>query len=247
MKKYSYKKLTSSVILAFTILLGFGSVNVYAEKISLTTENYPPFNMRSKDGSITGISTDIVKELFSRAGVDYEMHFLPWQRAYGKALKEENSAVFSTTRTPEREELFKWVGPIVENNWVLLKKKDSDISLSSLEDAKKYKVGAYSGDATSLFLESEGFKVKNVAKDEKNVLKLQSGRIDLWATGHLLGPYYAKQQGVSGLEPALVFKKTIMSLAFNKSVDDALINKLNTELKKMVAEGVTEKIKSKYQ
>ena len=77
--------------------------------------------------------------------------------------------------------------------------------------------------------------------------KINRGRIDLWATGHLLGPYYASQQSVEGFEPALVFRKTIMSIAFNKSVSDRVINKLNEELKKMSDEGVTDKIKLKYQ
>ena len=122
------------------LLLGI-SVSVKAQVFHLTTENYPPFNMDDGEGKVVGISTEIVEELFSRSSVSYELQLLPWQRAYGNALDNKNYAVFSTTRTPEREKLFKWVGPIVENNWVLLKKKGSPIVLKSLEDAKIIRLG----------------------------------------------------------------------------------------------------------
>ena len=222
------------------------SGNLFGQTIQLKTENYPPFNMDDGSGSIIGVSTEIVKRLFRRANVKYEMELLPWQRAYKLALENEDHAVFSTTRTAERENLFKWVGPINPNNWVFLKKEEKEFKISSLEDAKRYRVGGYSGDAVALFLEGQGFEIDYVSKDYLNAKKLDHERIDLWATGQLLGPYYAKENDVHCLEEAFVFKETIMSIAFNKDTDDALIDKLNSELALMAKEGVIEQIRSKF-
>lgn len=224
----------------------FFTNGVYAQTFQLKTENYPPFNMANDQGDIVGVSTEIVKRLFQRANIKYEMELLPWQRAYSLALKENDHAVFSTTRTTEREALFKWVGPIIGNNWIFLKKEDKDIQINSLEDAKKYNVGGYSGDAVSLYLESQGFKIDYVTKDYLNARKLDHDRIDLWATGQLLGPYYAKENNVHCLEEAFVFKETVMAIAFNLSTDDAIINKLNSELSKMYQDGAIERIRSKF-
>lgn len=217
-----------------------------AQTFQLKTENYPPFNLGNSDGKIIGISSEIVEALFKRTKVEYEMELLPWQRAYRLALEETNHAVFSTTQTTERQPLFKWVGPIVDNNWVFLKRAGSDIVLKDLNDAKKYRVGGYRGDATALYLESKGFKIDYVPKDYLNARKLDRGRIDLWATGQLLGPYYAKENGVENLEEALIFNKTIMSIAFNLNTNDEIINRLNLELEVMKSEGVVEIIKNKY-
>lgn len=217
-----------------------------AQTFQLKTENYPPFNLGNSDGEIIGISSEIVEELFKRTKVEYEMELLPWQRAYRLALEETNHAVFSTTQTTERQPLFKWVGPIVNNNWVFLKRADSDIVLKDLNDAKKYRVGGYRGDAIALYLESKGFKIDYVPKDYLNARKLDRGRIDLWATGQLLGPYFAKENGVENLEEALIFNKTIMSIAFNLNTNDEIINRLNLELEVMKSEGALDPIKNKY-
>lgn len=228
------------------VLLILFSNGLSAQVFQLKTENYPPFNLGNSEGEIVGISSEIVQALFKRAEISYKMELLPWQRAYRLALKEANHAVFSTTQTPQREPLFKWVGPIVDNNWVFLKQAKSNIVLKTLEDAKKYRVGGYRGDAVALYLESKGFRIDYVPKDYLNARKLDRGRIDLWATGQLLGPYYAKENGVENLEEALIFNQTIMSIAFNIDTDEAVISKLNAELELMRSQGVLDLIKDQY-
>lgn len=220
--------------------------SLFAQTILLKTENYPPFNMSGEQDSIIGVSTEIVEELFKRAEISYELELLPWQRAFSMALEEANTAVFSTTRTEERESKFKWVGPIAENNWVFLAKSNQDISVATLEEAKTLRVGGYQGDAIALFLADQGFDLDLAPRDNLNALKIDRNRLDLWATGHLLGPYTAKQEGVSGLESVLTFRETIMSIAFNINTDDAIIDALNAELEKMKSEGVIVEIQNRY-
>ena len=128
-----------------------------------------------------------------------------------------------------------------------LKKNSKDININSLDDARNYVVGGYKGDAIALYLESQGFEIEYVSKDFLNARKLDRERIDLWATGHLLGPYYAKENGVFNLEVAFVFKETVMSLAFNKNTDDKIISRLNRKLDKMKTKGVIGRIEAKYQ
>ena len=229
------------------IFIGFSVTSVNAQTVRLTTENYPPFNMEGSDGRTIGISTEIVQQLFERTNISFDMQLMPWQRAFKTALETPNHGVFSTTRTPEREEKFKWVGPLVENNWVFLAKEDRNLTVRSLEDASTYRIGGYQGDAVAVFLEGEGLELDLTRKDDLNAMKIDRDRIDLWATGHLLGPYYAKQNAVKGLVPVMTFKETIMSLAFNLDTDDEIINTLNQELEKMRSEGVLRAIELKYQ
>lgn len=245
------RKIQLLLVIFFVI---FQSTFVYSQTLHLVTENYPPFNM-SKDGSptvnneegITGISTDIVKTLFDRAGIDYTMVLYPWKRAYDMALKKKDYGVFSTTLTPERKDLFKWVGPIVMNDWVFLAKKSQKIKINNIEEAKKYHVGGYSGDATAIFLENHGFKLQLAKLDSLNAKKLDKGRIDLWATGRLLGAHFAKEEGVGGFEEVFAFKKVMMSLALNKDTSDVIVDKLNKTLQAMVDDGTVEAIHQRYQ
>ncbi|WP_085298256.1 substrate-binding periplasmic protein [Cognaticolwellia mytili] len=224
-----------------------------AQSLKLVTENYPPFNMsksgkasEKKRSEIIGIATDTVDAMFKKAGIDYTLALGNWKRHYDMALKKPGYGVFSTTRTDERDPLFKWVGPLVENNWVLFSMKGKEIKITSLEDAKKYKIGAYTGDAFTNFLIEQGFKLHLTRNDAMNAKKLQGGRIDLWASGHLLGPYNAKKENVSGLKSVFVVKETVMSLALNKAVSDDVVEKLNNALKALKTDGTIKAIETNY-
>lgn len=220
----------------------------YAEtKLLLTTEDYPPFNyLNQETGQISGLSADVVAEIMARAGITYSTDHLPWKRAYHMALNEEGTCVFSASVTPERASLFKWVGPLAENNWVLIADGISNIQIASLDEARDYRVGGYDGDAASLYLESMGFALNNPVRDAVNPALLRLGRIDLWVTGHLSGPYYASREGFEGFQIVHSFKKVQMSLACNKSVPTPVIEEMNSILRQMKQDGTYAKLQNKY-
>lgn len=229
------------------LVLALSGINVSAvDVVKLTTESYPPFNMMTKSGHVSGISTDIIRELFRRSQIPVQIELLPWNRAYTMAQETPNIGVYSTTRTQERESLFKWVSPLTLNNWVFLARSDSNIQLSSLDDARKYRIGAYRGGATARYLESKGFDLDVVNRNDLNALKLARGRIDLWATGHLLGPYLARKHGVDGLVNVLTYKETTMGVAFHPETSDTLIEHLNNTLQSMYDDGTVNKIYDEY-
>ncbi|MDP0941341.1 hypothetical protein, partial [Klebsiella quasipneumoniae] len=87
--------------------------------------------------------------------------------------------------------LFKWVGPIGPDDGVMLAKADSKIELADLEQARRYKIGAYKGDAIAETLEKQGLNPIVALRDQDNAQKLVDGQIDLWATGDPAGRYLA--------------------------------------------------------
>ena len=222
-------------------------------RVVLLTENFPPYNMASngknfaQEDNLDGIAVDIVREMFKRSGIDYSMTLrFPWERIYKLALEKPGYGVFVTARLPEREALFKWVGPIGPDDWVLLGRGDSNISLTSLEQAKQYKVGAYKGDAIAEHLVEQGLQPLTVLRDQQNAKKLMAGQIDLWATGDPAGRYLAKQEGVSGLKTVLRFDSAELYLALNQGVPDEVVQKLQVELERMRSEGFVDDILSRY-
>jgi polar amino acid transport system substrate-binding protein len=223
------------------------SGSAWAETLILTTEDAPPTNFTTDGGkTITGSATEIVRDLFKRANVEYTLSMYPWERAITMAEKEKNTCVYSTTRTEAREKKFLWVGPVAPNDWVLFAMADNKIELKTLDDAKNYKVGGYRGDAVALFLEEQKFKLDNGANDEQSAQKLKNGRIDLWATGIFAGPWTAKKYDMK-IKPVLTFKKTELYLACNLGVAQETIDKLNKTLQGMAADGSMAAINKKYQ
>ena len=155
-------------------------------KMVVLTENFPPFNMAvddknfARDDGIDGISAEIVREMFKRAGIDYSMTLrFPWDRLYRLTLDKPGYALFSTTRTAEREALFKWVGPLGETSWVLMARGDSAIQVNNLSEASQYRIGAYKNNALSQSLESQKIPLVLSLRDQENIRKLAAGQIDL--------------------------------------------------------------------
>ncbi|KJZ36239.1 ABC transporter substrate-binding protein [Pseudomonas sp. B21-040] len=219
----------------------------------LLTENFPPYNM-AKNGknfaqgeNIDGIAVDIVREMFKRADVTYSLTLrFPWERVYKLALENPGYGAFVMARLPDRERLFKWVGPIGPDDWIMLAKADSTITLETLDDARKYKIGAYKGDAIAMTLAKQGLKPVVVLRDQDNAKKLVSGQIDLWATGDPAGRYLARQEGVSGLKTVLRFNSAELYLALNKEVPDETVAKLQAALDQLRKEGKVDEIMARY-
>ena len=221
--------------------------------VVLLTENFPPYNMAvngknfAQEDNVSGIAVDIVREMFKRAGVQYNLTLrFPWDRIYNLALEKPGYGVFVTARLPEREQLFKWVGPIGPDDWVLLAKGDSPLSLASLDEAKQYRIGAYKGDAIEAFLQQKGLTADSVLNDIENASRLDKGQIDLWATGDPAGRYLAKQAGVSNLKTVLRFNQAELFLALNKETPDEVVQKLQTTLEQMRQEGFVDKAINSY-
>ena len=224
-----------------------------ATDLVLLTENFPPYNMAkngknfAQDENINGIATDIVREMFKRADITYSLTLrFPWERVYKLALEKPGYGVFVMARLPDRENLFKWVGPIGPDDWIMLAKADSKISLETLEQASQYRIGAYKGDAIAETLTKQGLKPILVLRDQDNAKKLVNGQIDLWATGDPAGRYLARQEGVNGLKTVLRFNSAELYLALNKDVPDTTVAKLQAALDQLRKEGVVDEIMARY-
>ena len=178
------KTLRSAVLGALFALLPFASANAQ-DTVNLLTQNFPPFSMANdgknfaKEEAISGIDAEVVAALFKRAGIPYTLTLRFWSRL--QQLAENASfAVFSLSRTPEREPKYKWVGPLSEIQIVLLKRPDSPIQISSLEEARQYRIGSKDGSVGSQYLISRGIEVQSSLIDTP--AKLKAGQFDLWAT-----------------------------------------------------------------
>lgn len=195
------------------------------------------------------MSSEVMVELTKRLGHTGDIEVLSWARAYGLIQKKDGLILYSMTRTEQREDMFKWVGPVASNKWVLFAKKGSGVSVASLEDAKKVgKIGTYKDDAAETFLKDSGFNnLDSVLNDEQNVPKLIAGRIDLWIVGELQGIYKAKKKGVSDqLEKVLDVKDTQLYIAFSKNTADDVIAKWQKALDDMKGDGTYDAIVKKY-
>ena len=217
-----------------------------AGELTLVTEESPPNNMLV-DGKIVGISTDKIAEIMKRANIAYHIEILPWARAYQTALTSTHACVFSTTRTPEREDKFKWVGPLGFSSWVLYALPERKFKFKTLEDARPYTIGTYNSDVIDTYLRERHFKVDAVDADSVNPRKLLLGRIDLWGGGYYTAHGYLVVNGLTDkIVPVFTIKKTELYLACNPGIATDDIDRMNIVLQSMANDGSAGAIDKRY-
>ena len=221
-------------------------VTAPAPQVYLATEASAPYSMRDGD-RVVGIASDTVREIMKRSSIGYTIDLLPWKRAYTAALERKDACVFSTTRTPEREPLFHWIGPIAGADWALMARTDRHIKLRTLDDAKPYRIGTYNGDARDDYLRRRGFKVDPAQNDLINPRKLVLGRIDLWAASLHPGSATLARLGYADkIETALVFNRIAVYLACNRGVPDQMVASMRSALAAMEHDGSARAIVRRY-
>jgi polar amino acid transport system substrate-binding protein len=223
------------------------STQAAAPRLYITTETSAPSSML--DGKrVIGIATDKVREAMQRAGIDYTIELLPWKRAFLAAQQRPDACVYSTSRTPERETLFKWVGPTDVGNWVMMARADSKFKLRSLEDARGLRIGTYNGDARDAYLRARGFRVDAANEDIANAGKLLLDRIDLWAASLRSGSTILARYGYDKkIVPVLEFNRVELYLACNPGVPNAVINRLNAAFEAIARDGTGRRIERSYE
>ncbi len=234
--------------LSLFLLLFLCAVSGRAQQLVLTTEDYPPFNMQAQGShEIVGISTEKVREVMRRAREPFVIKLFPWNRAFQMGRSEARTCVYSTTRTAEREALFKWVGPLVKNNWMIFARKNDNRNPRNLDELSPYTIGVYRSDAVADYLAGHGFKTEVANYDADNPRKLIHQRFDFWATGELLGMAILRQQGLSDeIIPLFQFNQTEMYLACHLEMPQEKVDLFNRILKDMEKDGSSAAIERKY-
>ena len=214
-------------------------------RMKIFTEDSPPANYLG-NGRLKGLSADIVREILRRLNMPDNIQVVPWARGYTLALTQPNVALFSTTRLPQREKLFKWVGPLYHQTWGFYARKDSMINISSLNQARAVaRIGTYHKDAKEQYLQANGFRnLISTNKNLSNIRHLMDGSIDLWVSSDFNMPYLAQQAGINPDRLKLVFpfKRVQNYIAFSNQSPDALVNLWQQTLDELKQDGTYDRL-----
>lgn len=247
---------TIAHVLVLAMLAVLPAQAIAIDDIRVVTEELPPYNM-TRDGRITGMSTEVVQAVFKEVGVAARIQSLPWARAYDIALNSENVLIYSITRTAQRENLFKWVGVIAPVHWYLFSRPGSQIRLDSLDDARQYQIATVKEDAGEQFLLSKGFAIgKNLQSSNKyeyNYEKFKLGRVDLWISIELNALHLIRQAGdnpadavVRALSLTELDGEHGLHMAFSRTTPDAVVERFRTGLETIRGNGVYDAIAKKW-
>jgi polar amino acid transport system substrate-binding protein len=215
--------------------------------LKLLTEENPPLNYTEKK-KLTGMGTEVVREMGQRAKMKLEFQVMPWNKAYEKAQADKETCLYSTARLENRENAFKWVGPIALNKWGLYALDGFKPTIGSLKDARPYRIGGVARDAKIEFLRQQG--VTNIVEDtdnRRNPPKLtldrkEAQKIDLWITSVADATRVAAQAKVPAVKLVLQVREEESYLACSPRTLPATLKALEAALDSMKKDGSYDRI-----
>lgn len=223
------------------------------DEVIFMTEQYPPYNFE-EDEKAQGIAVDTLLLMLQRAGSKQtreDIELLPWARGYKRAQLEPNTCLFSTARSEERENLFKWIGPISPHKVTLIAKKERNIRIGSAKDIQQYKIGTIRDDVVEQYLLRIGINLddmERVSGTSQNIKKLNRDRIDLWAYGEDVAAWELKAHGFdpSDYESVYVLEQTDLYFSCHKDISDSVIRVLQSALDTLKADSEYKRVRDGY-
>lgn len=222
--------------------------------VKLVAHQQKPYQYLDDQQQIHGFSWQLVKQMFSRAGVTIKgdkVQMLPFARAYKTVQRTNSSGMFMTVRKQQREALFKWVGPLMPREKWLYKLKPSSLpAISTLSQARDMRVGTVNNSSTNEYLQKLGFNRLTLLPNENLVFGMfLAGRIDLMPSLELSMAFKLQERGLSyrAVEKVLAFDKRYQYyLAFNLETQQEVIDRLQQALDQMKADGSYQALQARY-
>ncbi|WP_025674901.1 substrate-binding periplasmic protein [Salinivibrio socompensis] len=242
-----------SLIAASLLVFSTTTLAANLSDLDYITEVYPPFNYEER-GELKGIAVDFLEAATKAAGEPIsrdQVKLQPWARGYATALSDPNTVLFSTTRTDEREDKFKWVGPITDTKIVVWAPKSKGITINNASDFTNYKVGVVRDDVGEHLLRSMGVDQSVLRLSPKPDLlakQLAAGRVDMWAYEENVSAYIMSQSNIdtSQFEVVHVLNESQLYYSLSNNTPDSYVEKLQAGVDQAIMDGTLDEIKNKY-
>lgn len=224
---------------------------VRAESLIFYTDHWAPYNF-VEHNKIQGISTELLEAALRQTHFQYEIKVQPWKRAFFVVQETPYTALYTVNRSPQREALFKWVGPLYPGDVYLFKlKARQDINIETLNDVASYRIGVLREGSVHRYLLANGVQeaqLNLVSYADQHLKMLLSGRLDLVPGDEIDFAFQLRdsQADFAALEKAFMLYEGRYYIALNLNTPDAVISELQQALDQVIAEGAREAILRRY-
>ncbi|MDD1724281.1 MAG: transporter substrate-binding domain-containing protein [Methanospirillum sp.] len=216
----------------------FGTAAEMPPGMYFITEEYPPLNY-VQDNIPAGLSTDLLIEALGRMNIELSpdnITVMAWSDGYQKTRSQNNTAIFSTARTPERENLFSWVGPLVEDPMVFYA---TNRSLETRRpDNGNIRVVAIKDDIGEIAARDAGVSADHifiVLTPSEAISRLVDGTSDVWVYAQHPGEKLIQTlaENVSSFYVLDELARSRYYIAFNNQTEPTFVRALQDELDRM--------------
>jgi polar amino acid transport system substrate-binding protein len=214
--------------------------------------SFPPMGFTAANGEIIGYDIDLAKEVAKRLNKEFVAKPINWEAKEMELSSGSIDCIWNGfTITPEREEAMSLTKPYLNNDQVLVVRKEGDIK--SLKDAKGKVIGVQaSSSAEDAIKANQEFNssVKKVVLYEENLTALtdlEVGGVDAVVMDSVVANYTILTSGKPLEIIGESLAKEAYGIGFRKDEKgQALRDQVQATLEQMASDGTVEKISLKW-
>ncbi|AMG11768.1 substrate-binding periplasmic protein [Vibrio vulnificus] len=218
---------------------------------TIMTEDFAPFGFYDADGKLTGIGVEIVEHLMQKLDIKSDIQVLPWSRAIKQLELLPNRALFCVARTPDRNDKFEWVGPILSDGVYLYHNDSFDSSQDDIISAKQWDSIAvtanYPEHQTLMALGFDNLWI--TTQPTENTRLLIYNRVTALVAGEFAMPSLLEAQEA---DSSHIVRSDInlfdidLYIAFSKGTDPKVLAQWQTALEEFQASAEYQEIRKRY-
>ena len=219
-------------------------------KVAMNAQ-FPPFESMNSAGQIEGFDVDVMNAIAKEEGFKVTYHQQAWDGIFASLKAGDNDILISgITITDDRKKEMLFSEPYYKITQVVLVPQGKNIA--SVEDLKKMdKVGVTIGTTGDLaaqkILGATSEKIIRLENLPLMLKEVETGAVDAVISDSAVVADYVKKKGDKGFTMVEVPDFTVEYYGIAARQDDkALMDKINSGLKKIQASGEYDKISDKY-
>jgi len=251
-----YCDLTTALLLTLTATLfsGYPGVSTAGEPqlpLQIITVIEPPASYLDSHGELSGYATEQVRALQNLVQDHSPIHIMPESRALLMASRQPNLLLYGFSRTPDREQKYHWIMPLLRKNWVIYVDKDSPLQINSLDELRNLEsIGVVRGDVREEWLKAQGFtNLYSSSSHAQNLARLRSGRLTAIAYEPQGMQYLLKETGQSPDEfrPLFDFHSSEVWLLMSRPTKSSEVQRWQSAAEQFKASGQQLAISQRWQ
>ncbi|MGY6039006.1 substrate-binding periplasmic protein [Aeromonas sp. AE23HZ002T15] len=168
-----------------------------AQAVTVIAAEVPPYVIRSQQGAPSGMAIEVLEEAARRLHEPLTIELMPLARALSQARHRPDTLLLPPVRSPQREQQFLWVAPLLEEAFVLASHRDHHPAPLTRRELPTLALGVMRGSyGQSLSQPLPKGREEAVTEEISNASKLAMGRIQGWAVAWNTARYTQQQAGL---------------------------------------------------
>ncbi|MBQ3182020.1 MAG: basic amino acid ABC transporter substrate-binding protein [Clostridia bacterium] len=238
-------------VMALAMVACGGTAQTEKEVLTMgTNAAFPPYEFVDESNNVVGIDAEIAAAVAEKLGMELEIKDMAFDSLITAVSSGSVDMVLAgMTVTPEREESVNFSESYATGIQVVIVKEDSEIA--TIDDLEGKKIGVQTGTTGDIYCsdtpENGGYGEEAVARYDNGALAvaaLQNGQVDCVVIDNEPAKAFVEaNEGLKILDTEYVTEN--YAAAFAKENTD-LLEKFNTALAELKAEGKIDEIIAKY-